>query len=211
MLNRVIAWFDARYSPVALAKDTSPPHGVTKFTFYFVKQFRAAFALRMGLVAVGSIADAMMPIFVGTVVGLLATTKPGEMSLRNFRTTVQQAKRLLKENGDTISNTLALWAVLDALKPHYPEWHRELIRDKTAGNLTWNKLLEEMNSKTRQDEGNHRYDFQYSAEFALVCPVPAVARFAKCGKGIQHRSAADPTLPQETPRHRKQEKTTSPF
>ena len=79
MLNRVIAWFDTRYSPVTLAKDRQPPMGVNKFIFYFIGQFRAAFALRMVLVAVGSVADAMMPIFVGVVVGFLASTNPGEM------------------------------------------------------------------------------------------------------------------------------------
>ena len=85
MLNRVIAWFNARYSPVALAKDTQPPMGVQKFIAYFVMQFRGAFALRMGLVAVGSIADAMMPIFVGVIVGLLATTPPGQMFELNWQ------------------------------------------------------------------------------------------------------------------------------
>jgi len=79
MLNRVIAWFDARYSPVALAADTTPPTGVNKFMFYFIKQFRGAIGLRMVLVAIGSVADAMMPIFVGLVVGMLATTPQGEM------------------------------------------------------------------------------------------------------------------------------------
>ncbi len=86
MLNRVIAWFDARYSPVALAKNTQPPLGVTKFTFYFVNQFRTAFLLRMVLVAIGSVADAMMPIFVGVVVGLLATTAPGQMFELHWQT-----------------------------------------------------------------------------------------------------------------------------
>jgi ATP-binding cassette subfamily B multidrug efflux pump len=86
MLNRVIAWFDARYSPVALAKDTQPPMGVTKFTMYFVNQFRGAFLLRMVLVAIGSIADAMMPVFVGVVVGLLATTPPGQMFELHWQT-----------------------------------------------------------------------------------------------------------------------------
>ncbi len=86
MLNRVIAWFDTRYSPVALAEDRQPPMGVTKFTFYFVKQFRTAFSLRMLLVAVGSVADAMMPIFVGIVVGLLATTPPGQMFELHWQT-----------------------------------------------------------------------------------------------------------------------------
>jgi ATP-binding cassette, subfamily B, multidrug efflux pump len=85
MLNRVIAWFNARYSPVALAKDTQPPMGVRNFIAYFVMQFRGAFALRMGLVAVGSIADAMMPIFVGVIVGLLATTPPGQMFELNWQ------------------------------------------------------------------------------------------------------------------------------
>ena len=79
MLNRVIAWFDSRYAPVALASDTQPPKGVTAFTFYFIKQFRLAFMLRIGLVAIGSVADAMMPVFVGLVVGMLATTPPGQM------------------------------------------------------------------------------------------------------------------------------------
>ncbi len=86
MLNRVIAWFDARYAPVALAEDTTPPKGVRQFIFYFVKQFRAAFVLRMVLVAIGSVADAMMPIFVGLVVGMLATTPPGEMFSQHWQT-----------------------------------------------------------------------------------------------------------------------------
>jgi ATP-binding cassette subfamily B multidrug efflux pump len=38
------------------------------------------------LVAIGSIADAMMPIFVGTVVGLLATTPPGQMFELHWQT-----------------------------------------------------------------------------------------------------------------------------
>lgn len=88
MLNRVIAWFDARYSPIALAQDRQPPMGVNKFMFYFIKQFRVAVGLRMVLVAIGSVADALMPIFVGLVVGMLATTPPGEMFSRNWPTFV---------------------------------------------------------------------------------------------------------------------------
>jgi ATP-binding cassette, subfamily B, multidrug efflux pump len=86
MLNRVIAWFDSRYAPVALASDTQPPKGVTAFTFYFIKQFRLAFMLRIGLVAIGSVADAMMPVFVGLVVGMLATTPPGQMFELHWQT-----------------------------------------------------------------------------------------------------------------------------
>ncbi len=76
MFDRVIAYFDNRYSPVALAKNPQPPMGLWKFISYFLGQFRGAFALRMVLVAGGSIADAMMPIFVGMIVGMLATTNP---------------------------------------------------------------------------------------------------------------------------------------
>ncbi|MEO6012806.1 MAG: ABC transporter ATP-binding protein [Devosia sp.] len=79
MLNNIIAWFDNRYSPVALAENRQPPMGLRKFVFYFVGQFRAPFLIRLGLVAIGSIADAMMPIFVGLVVGFLATTTPGNV------------------------------------------------------------------------------------------------------------------------------------
>ncbi|HEY9010020.1 MAG TPA: hypothetical protein VIN06_03290, partial [Devosia sp.] len=88
MFNRVIAWFDARYTPVALARNTEPPKGVTAFTLYFVNQFRGAFLLRMILVAIGSIADAMMPIFVGLVVGMLATTPPGQIFELHWQTFV---------------------------------------------------------------------------------------------------------------------------
>ena len=86
MFNRLISWFDDRYSPVALAADRQPPTGLWKFVFYFVGQFRIAFLIRLGLVAVGAVADAMMPIFVGTVVGFLATTSPGEMFSAHWQT-----------------------------------------------------------------------------------------------------------------------------
>ena len=86
MLNRVIAWFDNRYSPVALAPNPQPPMGLWPFVFHYVGQFRTAYILRMILVAIGSVADAMMPIFVGLVVGMLATTPPGEMFSANWRT-----------------------------------------------------------------------------------------------------------------------------
>ena len=86
MFNRLIAWFDGRYSPVALAADRQPPAGLWKFVFYFVGQFRVAFLIRLGLVAIGAVADAMMPIFVGLVVGFLATTSPGEMFSAHWQT-----------------------------------------------------------------------------------------------------------------------------
>ncbi|MEW6630162.1 MAG: ABC transporter ATP-binding protein [Pseudomonadota bacterium] len=78
MFDRLFAWFESRYSPVALADDRQPPLGLWKFYWYFISQFRAAYFLRMIIVAVAAIADAMLPIFVGVIVGLLSSTKPGD-------------------------------------------------------------------------------------------------------------------------------------
>ncbi|MEO5806054.1 ABC transporter ATP-binding protein [Devosia sp.] len=85
MFNRVIDFFDNLYSPVALAENRQPPLGLKAFVAYFIGQFRVAFGIRIVLVAIGSVADAMMPVFVGIVVGLLATTPPGEMFSANWR------------------------------------------------------------------------------------------------------------------------------
>ncbi len=79
MFNRVIDHFDNLYSPVALAKDRQPPMGFSAFVGYFLRQFRGAFILRFILVSVGSVADALMPVFVGLVVGMLATSPPGQI------------------------------------------------------------------------------------------------------------------------------------
>jgi len=85
MFNSIIAWFDARYSPVALATDRQPPMGLQKFIVYFVRQFRTAYLIRIVLVAIGAVADAMMPIFVGMVVGFLSNTSPGEMFTQHWQ------------------------------------------------------------------------------------------------------------------------------
>jgi ATP-binding cassette, subfamily B, multidrug efflux pump len=85
MFNAIIDWFDARYSPVAVASNPHPPMGTRNFVVYFVKQFRTGIVLRMGAVAIGSVADAMLPVFVGLVVGFLASTRPGEMFTQNWR------------------------------------------------------------------------------------------------------------------------------
>ena len=80
MFNAIIAWFDARYSPVAVASNPHPPMGLRPFSFYFVRQFRTAFLIRMVLVAIGAVADATLPIFVGMVVGFLPAPRPATCS-----------------------------------------------------------------------------------------------------------------------------------
>ena len=84
MFNAIIDWFDQHYSPVSLASDPRPPAGTGRFIIYFVRQFRAALAVRMITVALSAFADAMLPVFVGLVVGLLDSTTPGEMFSRNW-------------------------------------------------------------------------------------------------------------------------------
>ncbi|MBU1336575.1 MAG: ABC transporter ATP-binding protein/permease [Alphaproteobacteria bacterium] len=79
MFNRVISYFDHLYSPTALAENRQPPMGLRPFVGYFIAQFRAAFIIRILLVSIGSIADALMPVFVGLIVGMLATTNPGDI------------------------------------------------------------------------------------------------------------------------------------
>ncbi|RVC80126.1 hypothetical protein EN766_05950, partial [Mesorhizobium sp. M2A.F.Ca.ET.046.02.1.1] len=78
MFDRIFTCFESRYSPVALADDGQPPMGLWRFYWYFIRQFRAAYRLRMIIVAVAAIIDAMLPIFVGLIVGLLASTRPGD-------------------------------------------------------------------------------------------------------------------------------------
>ena len=78
MFDRIFAWFESRYSPVALADDRQPPMGLWKFYRYFIRQFRAAYFLRMIIVAVAAVADAMLPIFVGLIVGMISSAKPGD-------------------------------------------------------------------------------------------------------------------------------------
>jgi ATP-binding cassette subfamily B multidrug efflux pump len=128
MLNSLIDWFDARYSPVALAKDRQPPMGLQKFVFYFIAQFRAAFLIRLGLVAIGSVADAMLPIFVGLVVGFLATTKPGNMFADHWQTLLVMVGvialiRPLTFFGDTLVRNHAIVPNIVDLARWQSHWH----------------------------------------------------------------------------------------
>ena len=91
MLNALVAYFNTRYSPVALAADRQPPQGLRPFILYFVRQFRTAYFVRMGVVAVGSVADAMLPIFVGLIVGMVTTTPQGEIFNRHGQTLLVMA------------------------------------------------------------------------------------------------------------------------
>ena len=106
MLDRITATFDALYSPTALAADRQPPAPTRAFFAYFLRQFRGALYARFLLVAGGSLADAMLPVFVGWTVGMLSTTPPGQ---------------LFAEHGPTLAFMLAvvllrpLFFVADAL------------------------------------------------------------------------------------------------
>ena len=79
MLDRITATFDDLYSPTALAEDRQPPSPTRAFFAYFLRQFRGALYARFLLVAAGSVADAMLPVFVGWTVGMLSTTPPGQL------------------------------------------------------------------------------------------------------------------------------------
>ena len=79
MIDRITATCDSLYSPTALAANRQPPAPTGAFFRYFLEQFRGAFYARFVLVALGSIADAMLPIFVGWTVGMLSTTPHGAL------------------------------------------------------------------------------------------------------------------------------------
>ena len=108
MLDRITATFDsplfpdrARGGPAAAGADAAPS------SRYFLEPVpRRVLIARFVLVALGSIADAMLPIFVGWTVGMLSTTPPGA---------------LFAEHGPTLALMLAvvllrpLFFVADAL------------------------------------------------------------------------------------------------
>ena len=79
MLDRIASRFDRLYSPTVLAENRQPPAGTGAFFRYFLDQFRGALYARMVLVALGAVADAMLPVFVGWIVGMLAVTAPGQL------------------------------------------------------------------------------------------------------------------------------------
>ncbi len=79
MLNSVLTWFESRYREIELAPNPHPPSGLWAFLSYFVGQFRAAVALRLLLVGFGSVADAALPLFLGLIVGMLASVEPGQL------------------------------------------------------------------------------------------------------------------------------------
>ena len=79
MLDRIASRFDRLYSPTVLAENRQPPAGTGAFFRYFLVQFRGALYARMVLVALGAVADAMLPVFVGWIVGMLAVTAPGQL------------------------------------------------------------------------------------------------------------------------------------
>ena len=84
MFGAIIDWFDRHYSPVEIDKNTQPPAGTLNFVIYFVRQFRTAIAIRLVTVAATALVDALLPVFVGVVVGLLAASDRAELFSRNW-------------------------------------------------------------------------------------------------------------------------------
>jgi ATP-binding cassette subfamily B multidrug efflux pump len=76
------------------------------FILYFVKQFRTAFLLRMLIVALAAVVDAMLPIFVGMIVGMLTTTEPGTFFQDNLWLLLGMAGIVMLRPAATIADGL---------------------------------------------------------------------------------------------------------
>jgi ATP-binding cassette subfamily B multidrug efflux pump len=150
MLDKVATWFETRYSPVALAKDRQLPMGIWKFFFYFLRQFRTAFILRVIVVAFGAVADAMLPIFVGLIVGMLADTQPGNLLSSHWQTFLVMALFVLLRPVafafDQLVRNQAIVPNLVDLVRWQSHWHLvrqswSFFQDDFAGRLA-NKVLQ---------------------------------------------------------------------
>jgi ATP-binding cassette subfamily B multidrug efflux pump len=183
MFNRLIAYFDGLYHPIALAKNPQPPMGLWRFVFYFIGQFRTAFLIRMALVACGSIADAMLPIFVGLVVGMLATTPPGQMFTVNGTTLLWMASvvvlfRPLIFTCDTLIRNHAIVPNLVDLVRWQTHWHviRQswtFFQNDFAGRIA-NKILQA--GEAIETGINLTIDAAWYAAVFVVVAIIAMAR-----------------------------------
>ncbi len=130
MLDRITATFDSFYSPTALAADRRPPSPTGAFFAYFLRQFRGALIARFVLVAAGSIADAMLPVFVGWTVGMLSSTAPGSFFAEHWRGLLLMAVVVLVRPvffmGDVLVRNHAITPNLVDLVRWQSHWH--LIR-----------------------------------------------------------------------------------
>lgn len=79
MFDTIFAWFEKHYSPTHIEKDPHPPMGLMKFYWYFLGQFRTPIIFKVIIVAIGASIDAMIPIFLGTIVDLVSGTEPGTL------------------------------------------------------------------------------------------------------------------------------------
>ncbi|MCZ4271127.1 ABC transporter ATP-binding protein [Maritalea porphyrae] len=79
MLNSIFAWFEKHYSPIHIEPNPHPPMGLLKFYWYFIGQFRTPVMFKVIIVAIGAALDAMIPIFLGTIVDLVSGTEPGTL------------------------------------------------------------------------------------------------------------------------------------
>jgi ATP-binding cassette subfamily B multidrug efflux pump len=79
MFDRLFAWFEKHYSPTHIEKDPHPPMGLGKFYLYFLGQFKTPIIIKICIVALGAAVDAMIPIFLGTIVDLVSGNEPGTL------------------------------------------------------------------------------------------------------------------------------------
>ena len=79
MFDKIFAWFEKHYSPTHIEADPHPPMGLANFYWYFLRQFRTPIIIKILIVAIGAGIDAMIPIFLGTIVDLVAGNEPGTL------------------------------------------------------------------------------------------------------------------------------------
>lgn len=75
--------------------EAPPPRGLLGFYWYFIRQARLLFALLFGAGLVVALLDALIPVFIGRVVGLLADHEPGQLFTESWPALLGMAAVLL--------------------------------------------------------------------------------------------------------------------
>jgi ATP-binding cassette subfamily B multidrug efflux pump len=178
MLDKVATWFETRYSPIALADGRQLPMGLWKFFLYFLRQFRMAFILRVIIVAFGAVADAMLPIFVGLIVGMLADAQPGNLISAHWQILLIMALFLLLRPltfvVDQLVRNQAIVSNLVDLVCWQSHWH--LVRQSWS--FFQNDFAGRLANKVLQSGEAMEISFNFTIDavwYALVFVVVAIA------------------------------------